>query len=67
MGQDRIMAALLCETATKLRPMSMLETGAGDGAFMLAVRRRLGGRFSLATRITLLDRQPLATRTVRQA
>jgi hypothetical protein len=66
MGQDRIMAAFLRETASDRRPMSLLEIGAGDGAFMLAVRRRLGRRFSPAT-ITLLDRQPVATRAVGEA
>jgi hypothetical protein len=66
MGQDRIMAALLRGPVADLPSMSLLEIGAGDGAFMLAVGRRLGGRVSPET-ITLLDRQPLATRNAEAA
>jgi hypothetical protein len=60
MSQDRIMAGLLGGNVRRPGPMTLLEIGAGDGAFMLAVARRLG-RESMPADVTLLDRQLLVT------
>jgi SAM-dependent methyltransferase len=58
MFQQAIMARLLADHAGA--PRRMLEIGAGDGAFMLGVARRLAPRWP-AVELTLLDRAELVT------
>lgn len=55
MGQVRIMAGLLSAHAPA-PPRTMLELGCGDGAFTLAVARRLAPRWP-AVHVVMLDRQ----------
>lgn len=65
MFQSRIMAGLLTEGAPE-PPERMLEIGAGDGAFSLAVARRLAPRWP-KVELVLLDRQDILPAARRQA
>jgi 2-polyprenyl-3-methyl-5-hydroxy-6-metoxy-1,4-benzoquinol methylase len=58
MFQQAIMARLLGERVAS--PRRILEIGAGDGAFMLGVARRLAKRWP-GVEVTLLDRADLVT------
>jgi len=64
MLHNRIVAgALFAQRVPK--PRSLIEIGAGDGAFMLSVARQLAGRWP-DVRITLLDRLDLVSEEMRE-
>jgi len=65
MWQPLIMRRLLARHLTR-PPRRILEVGAGDGRFMLAVARRLARRWP-GVELTLLDRAPVLTPDVREA
>jgi hypothetical protein len=65
MGQDAIIAGVL-RAGASTPPRTILELGAGDGAFMLRVARRLAPAWPRVT-VTLLDRQDLMTVATRAA
>lgn len=62
MWQPLIMRHLLARHAAK-PPRRMLEIGAGDGRFMLAIARRMAPHWP-NVELTLLDRTPLKTKAV---
>jgi predicted nicotinamide N-methyase len=66
MRQPVIMARALVRHGTPGRPRRILDLGAGDGAFMLRVARRLASRWQGVTAI-LLDRQDIVSRETREA
>jgi 2-polyprenyl-3-methyl-5-hydroxy-6-metoxy-1,4-benzoquinol methylase len=65
MFQQTIMVRLLADHL-EVPPRRILEIGAGDGAFMLGVARRLAQRWS-GVELTLLDRADLVTAERRAA
>ena len=66
MGQAGVMARALGAYAGPHPPRRLLDLGAGDGAFMLRIARRLASRWPGVTAI-LLDRQDIVTRQTRAA
>jgi hypothetical protein len=64
MLHDRIVARAISRHATG-KPRNILEIGAGDGAFMLSVARKLAPHWPDVT-VTLLDRQDVASADMRQ-
>ena len=63
MFQVPIMAGLL-RKHVRAKPLRILEIGAGDGTFMLAVARRLAKHWP-AVELTLLDRIDLVSAATR--
>ena len=63
MLQSQLMASLLRRHTTR-PPTTILELGCGDGAFMLAVARRMGWR---DVRLVMIDRKDIVTAETRTA
>ena len=66
MGHAAIMAKSLMARAANRRPRVLLDIGAGDGAFMLRVARRLAPRWP-DCRVILLDKQNIVSADTRAA
>lgn len=66
MGHAAIMAKSLMARAANRRPRVLLDIGAGDGAFMLRVARRLSSRWP-DCRLILLDKQDIVSAETRAA
>jgi SAM-dependent methyltransferase len=66
MGQGGVMARALVAYGAPEPPRRLLDLGAGDGAFMLQMARRLASRWPGVTAI-LLDRQDIVSRQTRAA
>jgi 2-polyprenyl-3-methyl-5-hydroxy-6-metoxy-1,4-benzoquinol methylase len=60
MGNVRIMARLLRPLAGRVETLKIADLGAGDGAFLLRVARRLTNELK-SVRLTLVDRQPIVS------
>jgi len=66
MLQARIMTRLLVAAADGSSPRALVELGAGDGTFMLALAKRLAPRWRNVT-VTLVDRQDIVSERTRRA
>ena len=66
MLQARIMTRLLIAALDGRTPRILVELGAGDGTFMLALARRLAPRWR-DVKVTLVDRQDIVTEHTRRA
>jgi Methyltransferase domain len=66
MLQGRIMTRLLLAALDRRTPRTLIELGAGDGTFMLALARRLSPRWR-KVKVTLVDRQSIVTERTRRA
>jgi hypothetical protein len=66
MLQARIMTRLLIAALDGRPPRILVELGAGDGTFMLALARRLAPRWH-DVKVTLVDRQDIVTEHTRRA
>jgi len=66
MLQARIMTRLLIAALDGRTPRTLVELGAGDGTFMLALARRLAPRWR-DVKVTLVDRQDIVTEHTRRA
>jgi hypothetical protein len=66
MLQARIMTRLLVTALDGRTPRILVELGAGDGTFMLALAKRLAPRWR-NVKVTLVDRQNIVTERTRQA
>jgi hypothetical protein len=65
MLQARIMTRLLVAAFDGRTPRNLIELGAGDGTFMLALAKRLGPRWR-NVKVTLVDRQNIVTDRTRR-
>ena len=65
MLQARIMTRLLVAALEGRTPRTLVELGAGDGTFMLALARRLAPRWR-NVKVTLVDRQNIVTERTRR-
>jgi hypothetical protein len=65
MLQARIMTRLLVAAFDGRTPRNLIELGAGDGTFMLALAKRLGPRWR-NVKVTLVDRQNIVTERTRR-
>ena len=66
MQQGRIMTRLAVAALDGRTPRTVVELGAGDGTFMLALARRLAPRWR-DVKVTLVDRQDIVTEHTRHA
>lgn len=66
MQQGRIMTRLAVAALDGRTPRALVELGAGDGTFMLALARRLAPRWR-DVKVTLVDRQDIVTEHTRHA
>lgn len=66
MQQGRIMTRLAVAALDGRTPRTVVELGAGDGTFMLALARRLAPRWR-NVKVTLVDRQDIVTEHTRHA
>jgi hypothetical protein len=70
MGHAHILSRVLCrevaENGFRLRPLRLLELGAGDGTLLLRLARPLAA-LGVTAQVTLLDLQPLVSAKTRSA